>query len=110
MGLAMKTKGRHRCPELICDSCREPIEVLGMAVATFERPDGDGIVPVEIYHKGVCDPGRPGSESPDAPYFRGLEGFFPLLFWDHDWGKKSSMDDEDKLGEVTIEVPRTFYE
>ena len=108
MGLAMRMQGLHSYPELICDTCGEPIEDLGLALTAFEWPDRDGIVPVRVYHKGDCDPGKPGVRDGAASYWEGLNRFLPWLFWNHNWGRntQAAQNDEDHIGQVIITVPR----
>ena len=109
MGFAMRFENGQGRPEIVCDTCTEPIDDLGTTLVAFPWPDSDGIVMAHVYHKGACDPGH-GRDVPanvSSQLWEEMDYFLPWLLWNHGWGeKKTDIADEDWFGETVIRVRR----
>lgn len=98
MGLAMKHERGCFLPILVCDTCQEPIADWKRAIAGVGLDKQEGISPANVYHKGECDPGRPGQRSKDVGGWQRLDNYLPWLLWNSGWGEKQGHT-------LVIEVP-----
>jgi len=118
MGLAMRYADGKYYPEITCDTCNTPIDNWQEAIATHPLSNVYRIVPVQIFHKGKCDPGSREIDETRQDILEQIEiilqqgnvrlwqemtDFLPWLMWNHRWGIRQHGQEKDRL---TVDVPR----
>jgi len=90
MGLSFKFKEAGYIPTITCDTCNQSVDDWAEVILASPWPvNGEDSLPVQIYHRGECDPAPRGH----VPYMT-LNRYLPWLLGNNGWGERSAGGDE----------------
>jgi len=103
MGLGIRLEQGRFYPVLICDTCGAPITDWHQGLAAHDLRMDEGIRPINVFHKGDCDPERAGRRSEEASGWQGLRMYLSWLLWNNGWGRKYQEPPQGR--KLLIDVP-----